>query len=164
MRNVLIIFSCCEISEFIQSAMIWANRKQAGFWRVFLLLRIFHYVAPSKGWCTHSFFKRSGTWKTSTHSTVKWHSTQSAAVRDGLYPRKRVIFAYLVHKIYILKNKCNSGCRTVTASWVSATQNARKMDVRCRNVAWGMCAAPHLTCTIPDRKTRLKTDVCTGPN
>jgi hypothetical protein len=80
-----------------------------------------------------------------------------------VYRKKRVIFPYLVYKMYILKKKRDTGCRTVMASWGSATQNARKMDVRRRNVAGGMCAVPHPTYTIPDRNSgdaRLKKRMC----
>ena len=62
-----------------------------------------------------------------------------------VYRRKRVIFVYLTYKMYILKEKCDFGCRTVKVSSGSATQNARKMDVRRRSVAGAMCAVPYLT-------------------
>lgn len=72
--------------------------------------------------------------------------------------------------MYILNKNRGTGCLTVTESWGSATQNARKVDVRWRNFAGGKRAVSHLTYTIPDRNSGAaaalqvsKTDVCTGP-
>ena len=74
------------------------------------------------------------------------HSTHSAAIRDGdVYRRKRAIFAYLVCRMYILKEKGDFGCRTVTAPWGSATQDTRKMDALRRNVAEGVCVCSVLS-------------------